>query len=97
MRRSPSTSGPVVVLLTTFPAETRLRWVSRNDRHAGLITATPAVALGEGLRHAVALAFGPTGNVPVIAGDVSCVVSYASVGASTLRCRSACRTASCWY
>ena len=75
MWRSPSTSGPVVVLLITLPAATRLRSVSRNDLHAGLITATPAVGPAIGFRQAVALALGPTGNVPVIAGDATCVVS----------------------
>jgi hypothetical protein len=95
MRRSPSTSGPVVVLLTTLPAVTRDRCDSRNERHAGLMTAMPGVEPATGLRHAVALAFGPTGNVPVIAGEVTCVVSYASVGANTDRCMRVCSTASC--
>ena len=49
--------------------------VLRNARHAGLMTATPGVGPATGLRHAVASAVGPTGNVPVIAGEVTCVVS----------------------
>ena len=68
IRRSPSTIGPVVVLLTTPPASTWLRRPTRNARHAGLITASPAVEPATGFRHAVAFASpGLTGNVPVIA------------------------------
>src|SRR6185503_2405079 len=95
MRRSPSTSGPVVVLLTAPPASTLLRRPVRNARHAGLITASPAVLPATGLRQAVASGVGPTGNVPVVNGEVTCVVSYASVGAITGRCSSVWRMLSC--
>src|SRR5204863_3343070 len=87
IRRSPSTIGPVVVLLMALPASTWLRRPTRNARHAGLITASPAVAPATGLRHAVALGSpARTGNVPVVIGDVTCVVSYARVGPITARC-----------
>src|SRR5258705_10478679 len=98
IRRSPSTIGPVVVLLTTPPASTPARLASMNARHAGLMIASPATGPGIGLRQAVASASPAlTGNVPVIAGEVTCVVSYASVGAITDRCRSGCRIAGCGY
>src|SRR4030095_14486839 len=85
-RRSPSTSGPVVVLLITFPASTLLRSPFRAARQAGLITASPAVLPATGLRQAVPIASLPTGNAPVLRGSATCVVSYASVGAITGRC-----------
>src|SRR5262245_66446587 len=94
--RSPSTRGPVVVLLTTPPASVLLRRPFRNARQAGLITASPAVFPATGLRHAVASGVGPTGNVPVTNGEVTCVVSYASVGATTERWSSVWRMLSCW-
>src|SRR5215510_15989461 len=80
-RRSPSTSGPVVVLLMKFPASTLLRRPVKAARQAGLITASPAVVPATGLRQAVPIASLPTGNVPVVRGSATCVVSYACVGA----------------
>src|SRR5512132_188195 len=97
MRRFPSTIGPVVVLLMAFPARTLLRRVFMNAIHAGLITASPGTEPATGLRQAVAAGVGPTGRVPVVAGEATCVVSYAWVGAITDRCWRVARIASGWY
>src|SRR5258705_13653477 len=97
-RRSPSTIGPVVVLLTAGPPSTRFLVETRKARQAGLSTASPGVDPAMGWRQAVAFGSpGLVGSTPVVAGDATCVVSYASVGLITERCSSVARMASCWY
>src|SRR6478752_2583898 len=96
MRRSPSTIGPVVVLLMALPPNTIALCELRYDRHAGLMIASPAVLPGTGLRHAVWFASPVlTGNVPVTAGDVTWPVSIRIVGVTTARWTSVARIASC--
>src|SRR5262245_49129822 len=73
--------GPAVTLLTKPPASTCCRSEARNVLQAGLMTATPGLGPATALRQAVRSGVDPTGNVPVCAGDVTCAVSYASVGA----------------
>src|SRR5262245_15131641 len=97
-RSSLSTMGPAVTVLTKPPAETCLRSPTRHDQPAGRSTATPAFGPATGVRHAVAFASpGLTGNVPVTAGDATCVVSYASVGAITSRWATVIRIGVCVY
>src|SRR5258705_5217544 len=80
IRRSPSTIGPVVVLLTTPPASTALRLASMNALQAGLITASPATGPATAFRHAGASASPAlTWNLPGTAGQGTCVVSYVNV------------------
>src|SRR5262245_19972764 len=86
-----STIGPAVTVFTKPPARTCDRNPTRNALHAGLMAAMPAFDPATGLRHAVRSGVDPTGNVPVCAGDVTCAVSYASVGAITWRCASVMR------
>src|SRR5215831_9933420 len=76
IRRSPSTIGPVVPLLMNPPASTLSRVEFRIERHAALMTASPATLPGTGFKQTVASASPAfTGNVPVMAGDVTWPVS----------------------
>ena len=96
IRRSPSTTVRLVVDDAAGDAP-----VAQADQERAARRADHRFAGGRattGFRHAVAFGSpGLTGNLPVIAGDVTCVVSYRNVGAITGCCASVARMASGWY
>ena len=98
IRRSPSTVGPVVLLLMYPPARTWLRNPSRKALHVGLITASPAVGLftASEARRRVGIAR-LDGQLAVSAGGTTCAVSKVSVGPITGPRARVTRIAVCWY